>query len=236
MSNANEIWEEIKRFSVEPAQDASVGCFELSELLSLVKERMNAQAPHIAASLYMRHAAFIFVGRLFALSKYRVKWTGELRRIGLADRTIEGRWAPLWTFADGDWAATRSDREVAEALQAIVCGDARKLVQTLAGYTNSSQAVLWENIWGYVLWMYVQLMQEPGECAERARSDLQLLLDKSVWEGVERKSPFTRFLGDQTPEAAMAAYKRVTCCFYYEVPGFQKCSYCPTLKTDEVSP
>lgn len=230
------IWKELERFNVvvDEAVDASLLVEDLPSLLEITGIRTNAQQPYVQASVLMRHIAFVFTAQLFALSSYRLKWTGSVGRVGLVDKLNQERWSPHWVFAEGNWVSLGTNEDVASALKEIICRDCHEIVVALARATHSSQLVLWENVWGYVLWMYVQLLKQPGEISERAQNDLNILLDTETWKGVRRTSPFKQFLCWKSPEEAMANFTRVTCCLYYQAPGNEKCPYCP--KNDKCTP
>ncbi|WP_409304802.1 (2Fe-2S)-binding protein [Peribacillus sp. SCS-155] len=227
------IWRELERFNIIEDHDGKpVALKDLSSLLQIAKQGTGTEPPYAIASVLMRSIAFVFVAQLYALSKYRLKWSGDGREIFIANRTIGGRWAPQWILQNGSWV-TVSEEDVFLSLQRMICDECGPIVKALAIETKSSPMVLWENVWGYVLWMYVQLFQESGPIAERAHQDLELLLDHDVWKDIERSSPFKKFLQGKTPEEAMASFARVTCCLYYMVPGNERCSYCPLLSRDK---
>lgn len=234
MLQQNELWRELENFQIVPHETTTVPLFDkdFSKLFNLVKERTKAEQPYVIASILMRHAAFLFTGQLFILSKYRVKWTGDVSQVGVVDRIINNRWAPQWSLSSGKWIPLETEKDVKETIQRIICHDCRMIVKAVSAESKSSPLVLWENIWGYVLWMYVQLLNQGDDISTRARDDLEFLLDSATWKDIERYSPFQRFLNGQTPEEAMAHYARVTCCYYYKVPGNDKCSYCPKKQTD----
>lgn len=229
MLQQNELWKELEQFHIVH-DDVPIGVFlekDLSKLLLLVKERTKAEQLYVMGSILMRHVAFLFIAQLFILSKYRVKWTGDVSQVRVIDRFLNDRWAPQWSLSSEKWIRVKTEQDVKETIQRLICQDCRRIVQAVAAETNSSPLVLWENIWGYVLWMYVQLLQQGEDISSRARHDLDYLLDPVTWKDIERTSPFQRFLNGQTPEDAMANYARVTCCSYYQIPGNEKCSYCP---------
>ncbi|RFU66033.1 IucA/IucC family C-terminal-domain containing protein [Peribacillus glennii] len=229
-----EIWKEVERFNVLRHENPSMGDFalDLPSVFELVRQRTNASKPPAMASVFMRHVAFVYVSQLYMLSKYRKKWSGDHRRIGLLDGESNGRWSPQWTFQDGDWVSVDDDEHVRLTLQNIIREQCLPLIKAVARQTKSSPLVLWENVWGYVLWMYTQLFQDSEDVSKQARGDLEFLLKDETWTGMERRSPFKRFLNDQTPEESMSNYSRVTCCLYYMIPGNEKCPYCPKLSTD----
>ncbi|RFU67585.1 hypothetical protein D0469_14335 [Peribacillus saganii] len=231
MAQETEIWKELEQYYVIQNGATMSACFDgdLAPLLELVSQKTNSEQPYVTASMVTRCAAFIFTARLFALCKFRVKWTGHLSRIGLADHVVNGSWFPQWVLSDGNWEKIQDEADILAEIQRILCLDCRQIVKSVSYETNSSQHVLWENIWGYVLWMYVQLLRQPSDIQSKASHDLNILLDSQTWSGVERSSPFKRFLRGKTPEEAMDQFSRVTCCYYYKIPGHQKCSYCPNL-------
>jgi ferric iron reductase protein FhuF len=234
MLEQKELWRELENFYIVQNETATVPLIDkdFSKLLNLAKERTKAEQPYVAASILMRHAAFLFTAQLYILSKYRVKWTGDLAQVRIVNRTLDDRWAPQWSLSGGKWIPVETEKDVKEIIKRMICHDCRMIVKAVAAETNSSPLVLWENIWGYILWMYVQLLNQGDDISSRARDDLEFLLDSATWKGIERHSPFQRFLNGQTPEEAMAHYARVTCCYYYKIPGNDRCSYCPKNQKD----
>ncbi|PLS15854.1 hypothetical protein CVD28_20340 [Bacillus sp. M6-12] len=235
MTQDLEIWKDLEQYNVYRSGATMAACFgaDLVPLLELARQRTGAEQPYVNASMVTRCAAFIFTARLFALCKYRVKWTGQLSSIGLQDHVGNGNWFPRWVFSDGSWEKVQDEADILAELKRILCIDCRQIVKSVASQANSPQHVLWENIWGYVLWMYVQLLRQPGELAGKASNDLSIVLDSKTWSEVERSSPFNRFLRGKKPVEAMDHFSRVTCCYYYKIPGHQKCSYCPNLQKKE---
>ncbi|PLT28543.1 (2Fe-2S)-binding protein [Peribacillus deserti] len=228
------IWQELERFNVVSGGEAPLSdtLDDLSSLLNLVSKRTQTDKPYALGSVLVRQTAFIFVSQLYILSKYRLTWTGNIKEIRVLDQEISGKWMPQWLFPEGSWVSAANDADVISALKKIICEDCRNFIKDVAQATKSSPSVLWENIWGYALWMYVQLMQSD-ENASFARHDITLLLETEIWQGFESRSPFVKCLNGQTPEESMAAYARVTCCLYYLIPGHDSCSYCPRLSKDK---
>ncbi|WP_409290384.1 (2Fe-2S)-binding protein [Peribacillus sp. SCS-37] len=224
------IWQELERFNIchEKRADFTVSPDDPAPLLELAQARTKAEMPHAMGSVLMRNAAFIFVARLYMLSRHRLAWKGESSRIGVRDHEAYGRWSPQWVLGAGEWVPV-TEEQAAETLCDIVCTDCGELIRSVAAATRSSQVVLWENVWGYLLWMYTGLFKEKGEEAGRAKIDLKLLLEDEIWRGTQRRSPFQKFLNGMTPEKSVEQYARVTCCLFYLVPGNEKCSYCPKL-------
>lgn len=226
------IWQELERFNVVHDENFTIDSLgtDFDSLLELARKGTNAEQPYVLASVLMRNIAFVFTAQLYVLSKYRLKWTGPISEIGLADRTLNDRWFPQWVFSEGCWISLEKEMDVIATIKQIICQDCNTIVQELARKTKSSPLVLWENVWGYVLWMYVQLLRETGDVSPHARYDLEQLLDSKTWKSVKQYSPFQKFLNGKSPEEAMAHYARVTCCLYYQVPGNEKCSYCPKTR------
>ncbi|WP_035322093.1 (2Fe-2S)-binding protein [Peribacillus kribbensis] len=228
------IWQELEQFNIKQNMGSTLPKLEnLSAILKIASDRTKADTPHSMASVFIRNAAFIFVAQLYALSKFRAVWTGKSTSISMADHEAYGRWMPQWSFPDGEWAEVKDEEDVHSALKSIILQDGYSLIHQTAEATKSSRLVLWENVWGYALWMYTQLFQEDEEINSRARGDLDILLDDSFWAGRERTSPFKKFLKGLTPEGSMSDYARVTCCLYYLIPGNDKCPYCPMMSRDK---
>ncbi|OMP66489.1 hypothetical protein [Domibacillus epiphyticus] len=157
-----------------------------------------------AASMWMRRYGLFITGHLYMFSKYRRVWNGTPAQVGIVIRSGES-W-PLffqlnhekWDQCDDDGARLILDRLV------------NPVIELLAKNAKLPPVISRENIFGYALWMYVNVLEDAG--------DLRLLRE------------YERFLQKKGPAEAMQSYTRMTCCLYKEVPGCDKCPYCPMVK------
>ncbi|PWA12036.1 hypothetical protein DCC39_08110 [Pueribacillus theae] len=221
-----EQWKELKQYRIVKEKDNAIFlASNYAEALRTTEKHTKASIPRVKSSMWVRRYAFVVVALLFMLSKYRLLWTGTLKNIHVIDSFQGENWLPSFYFEKDEWVKV-SDKEAKKAFQTILGTFAGDTIQHLAKKTKISRLILWENVWGYVIWMYSMLIPEK----DKALADLDFLIQNGVWEGIERRSPFGRFLNRRTLEEAMNDYKRVTCCFFFEIPGCSMCSYCPRMK------
>lgn len=199
----------------------------IDALLNYTKERIGNGRDRVAASMWFRRYAFVITAQFFMLSKYRLAWQGELQDISIIDDPNDQQWLPTFLFQRDDWVEVNEDG-VKGAFTTILTKFGAALLLPVATKTKTSRLVLWENIWSYSLWMYDGLLKEAA-IAARVENDLSILLSDEVWQGIEKRSPFKTFLSKKTVPESVQSFKRVTCCFYYEIKGNDKCPYCPNV-------
>ncbi|NMD68665.1 hypothetical protein HHO41_00080 [Bacillus sp. DNRA2] len=208
-----------------PAATVDVTDESLDALLQYAKESIGNDRDRVAASMFFRRYAFVMTAQLFMLSKHRVAWQGELQDISIIDDGNNPHWLPTFFLKNNDWVKVEEDK-VADSIRSILAKFGAALLLAVAAKTKTSRLVLWENIWSYTLWMYAELLKE-SDISPKVEKDLAILLNDEVWAGIEKQSPFKKFLGDKTVPESVQSFKRVTCCFYYEIDGNDKCAYCP---------
>ncbi|MBB4826818.1 hypothetical protein HNO89_004100 [Sporosarcina luteola] len=186
----------------------------IERLLELTTELSGAQTEAVAASVYMRRHGFFMAGLFLSISKHQIMWDRGVDEVGLFLK--EG----LIHYAIPETARHPvGNRE--EALRSVLDQWGHPFVEALSKRAKISKWILWENVWGYVIWMYANL-DSPHKDA-----DLNLLLQDASWKPAMRRSPFQRYLQDASVEEASQHYKRTTCCLYKELPGTDMCPYCP---------
>ncbi|WP_252505034.1 IucA/IucC family C-terminal-domain containing protein [Sporosarcina sp. Marseille-Q4943] len=192
-----------------------------TELLSEIKALTDAPTDAVGASIYMRRHGFFMTGLFHMLSKFNLLFTGKLEDVSLfiENGTIQFN-IRSESFKDVQ------DRH--EAIRYILEQYGHPVVEYLGKRAHVSKLILWENVWGYVLWMYSMLLNE--NCPS-AQSDLDYLLLDETWKPHMRRSPFKQFLQNEEALAAMSNYKRTTCCLLKELPDTEKCPYCPLNRT-----
>ena len=100
------------------------------------------------------------------------------------------------------------------------------IIQQLRKTTSISPLVLWENIFGYMLWNYYTLLENPA-LADRAFEDLDMLESPNVWRYFSDKSLFLNYTGGQSPSKLINVPVRKSCCFSKDIPGLMACGFCP---------
>ncbi|WP_046175963.1 hypothetical protein [Domibacillus indicus] len=177
---------------------------DIDILAASVKKGLGTDSLPVAASMFMRRYGLFIAGHLAVFSAERRIWTGTPDEIEVVIGEGEA-WPILFQLSHQKWE--KCGEEGAEKIAARLVDPVVKL---LAKNARLPAVISRENIFGYVLWMYVHIVKDTR--------DLPLL------------KQYERFLQNRTPEEAMANFSRLTCCLYKEVPGCEKCSYCPLLK------
>ncbi len=213
--------EELELFQVKVRSEAN-GFMNMNEAMEsrypdLMKEIIDATgAPNeaVSTSVFMRRFGFFITAQLYLLAHGKM-WDGTLDEVYLEN-------------TEGSISFAVDERFIRERLD----GDLEKVLKDyafpvieafrLAGHV--SKIILWENVWGYAIWMYG--MQD----SEQAERDIETLMESEIWQPEMRKSYFRQFLGGRSFEEAKADYKRITCCLYKELPETDKCPYCPLRK------
>ncbi|MDN4608849.1 IucA/IucC family C-terminal-domain containing protein [Sporosarcina highlanderae] len=193
----------------------------ITELFSEIQTLTGASTDAVAASVYMRRHGFFLTGLFHMLSKFNLLYTGKLEDVSLFIENGTIRFS-----IQADSFEDVHDRH--EAIQHILAQYGHPVVESISKRAHVSKLILWENVWGYVIWMYSMLLTE--ECPS-AQSDLDFLLEDETWKPHMRRSPFKQYLQNEEPLEAMTNYKRTTCCLLKELPNTEKCPYCPLNRT-----
>ena len=184
------------------------------ELINKVIHQSGAPTEAVASSVFMRRFGFFISAQLYLLAHQQM-WAGPLSEVYLTEAEYG-----IAFEVDEKWLRPRQDGD----LEMVVKNYAMPVVEAFRKVGPISKLVLWENIWGYVNWMYG--MEESLQ----AQQDIESLLADSFWQPEMRKSHFKQFLGGHSFEQSKAEYKRITCCLYKELPETDKCPYCPLRK------
>ena len=218
----------LERFSVHVGEQPNT-FISVADILSNLGSEILFEKIHdlsgsptdtVAASIYMKRHGFFIAAQLHLMSEHHLLWAGNLEDISL--------------FIDNDTllfsvppTGFRHVKNRQEDLRFILESYGHPIVDYVSKRAKIAKLILWENVWGYVLWMYSMLLQENSSFAQQ---DLAILLEDETWKPAMRRSPFKQYLNNQQALDAMANYKRTTCCLYKELPNTEKCSYCPLAK------
>ena len=184
------------------------------ELITKVRHESGASTEAVASSIFMRRFGFFISAQLYLLAHQQI-WAGPLNQVHL----IVAEYGIAFEV-DEKWLRPRREGD----LELVLKDYAWPVVESFRKIGPISKLILWENIWGYVIWMYGM------ENSAQAEQDLQALLDDTLWQPEIRKSYFKQFLGGHSLKQSKAEYKRITCCLYKELPETDKCPYCPLRK------
>jgi ferric iron reductase protein FhuF len=190
------------------------------ELLQTVRDVTGAPTDAVAASVFFRRLGFFLAAQFQTIAVHQQVFVGPLKQVGI----IQEEYTFKFTVPSEGFLEVQDSQQ---ALRFVLDTYGHPLVENFSKQANISKLILWENIWGYVIWVYSQLIQEGVESASK---DLDILLLDHTWKPHMRRSPFKQYLQNQSALDAMKEYKRITCCLLKEMPNTNKCPYCPHAK------
>lgn len=197
---------------------------KVDEALPIIKLISGASNNPIAASYFMRRVGMFISMQFYMMTLYDEIWDGPLDQLQFFPNTEYGNktistYISLEHFRD-------VKRNRAEDIQLIWENQCFSIIQQLRRTCSISPLTLWENVFGYLLWHYYVFLENPVH-AEKAETDWLLLQDTTIWRTFTTKSYLTIYLKGKSPSQLINAPVRTTCCFSKDIPGLQKCGFCP---------
>lgn len=179
----------------------------------------------VAASYFMRRFGMFIATQFYNLAAYGEVWDGDNKRLLFGAKKEYGNLA-VSTFANmDDWRYIEDD-ERQEIIRHILKDQCNAVIRQIRTVTSVSPLTLWENIFGFLLWQYHVLLENPATSTE-ARADFDLLKDDALWKSIAPRSLFATYLRGCEPSALLNTEVRTTCCFSKDVPGLMQCGFCP---------
>lgn len=189
----------------------------LQHVLKTVQDFTDAPTDSVAASIFFRRLGFFFAAQFKTLTVYNKVFAGSLSSVGIIRDDLTFK----FVIPEDEFIHIHNKED---GVRFILETFGHPLVETVSKRVKIPKLILWENIWGYVIWIYSQMIAEG---VESASSDLDIMFVDAIWKPQLRRSPFKQFLQNKTALEAMKEYKRVTCCLLKEMPEGKKCPYCP---------
>lgn len=192
--------------------------------LPVIKLISGAPNDPIAASFFMRRVGMFISMQFYMMTLYEEIWDGPLEQLQFfatkeyGNNTIS-TYIPVEYFRD-----VKENR--AEDIQLIWEHQCFSIIQQLRTQCSISPITLWENVFGYLLWHYHVFFENPRS-TEQAQKDWTLLQDDTIWKAFSLKSHLAIYLKGKPPAELLNTVIRTTCCFSKDIPGLQKCGYCP---------
>lgn len=178
----------------------------------------------VAASFFMRRVGMFINMQLYNLAAYDEIWNGDATKMYFGAVEEYGN-RTVSTFIDeSDWQAV-DENEHREVIRKILL-QADKVIRQIRTVTSVSPLTLWENIFGFFLWQYHVMLNDPSMNVE-ARNDLDILKNDETWNEIARHSLFAKYLKGHEPSELLNTTVRTTCCFSKDVPGLMQCGFCP---------
>lgn len=199
--------------------------FYLTDFRNLLMGLTNAPTEAAAVSHFARRYGMFFAMQFYMLAAYDEIWDGKFEDIRF-DATEEfGNHTVSMFVNPNDWRYVDDD-ERESVIQSILYKQGHIFVQQLRKVTSISPLTIWENFFGYLLWHYHVLLENPG-LADQAMADIEILEASETWALFSNKSWWVDYTGGQSPSALINVPVRKSCCFSKDMPGLMACGFCP---------
>lgn len=194
---------------------------DFMQIVTLFSE--NEQAAVSLSYFTKRYGMFIAM-QFYMLIVYEEWWNGTPEQIQFVAKEEFGRRALSMTFSNSEW--TYMDDAPQYAVHKILHEQCLPVIQALRKITSISPLLIWENIFGYMLWHFHTLSADPMT-HDLASTYLQLLEDDATWVGISDKSIWYRYTTGNHPSQLINVPVRKTCCYSKDIPGLMACGFCP---------
>lgn len=198
--------------------------FYLTDFRNLMMGITHAGTEAAAISHFGRRYSMFVAMQFYFLAMYDEIWDGK--KVDVRYSLInEYGVNTLGTFITPNDFRYVEDHEREYVIRKILY-QCHEVFQQLRKTTSISPLTLWENLFGYMLWHYYELLENPL-LADRAFEDLEILEDTKVWQSFSNKSWFYQYTGGENPAKLVNKPIRKSCCFSKDIPGLMKCEFCP---------
>lgn len=189
-----------------------------------------SQSPNktVAASYFLRRFGLFISMQFYQLATYDEIWQGDHKHFSFAKNHEFGNQTVSMFVRSEDWIDVSSMKRE-DVIHFILHDQCHAIIKQMRTVTNLSTLTFWENIFGYLLWHYYVLLENPAT-ADEARGDLELLKKDPLWQGISDTSLFATYLKGSEPADLLNRPVRTTCCFSKDVPGLMECGFCPIKK------
>lgn len=198
--------------------------FYLDDFRNLMMGITNAATETAAISHFGRRYGMFVAMQFYMLTTYDEIWDGKPEDLRFAIVQEYGMHTLGMYINPNDVRYVEDDER--ERVITDILYKASVIIGQLRKTTSISPLILWENIFGYMLWHYYSLLENPA-IADRAFEDLEMLEDKNVWRYFSDKSLFLNYTGGKNPSALINQPVRKSCCFSKDIPGLIACGFCP---------
>lgn len=196
----------------------------VANALPIIKLISSAPNDPIAASFFMRRVGMFISMQFYMMTMYDEIWDGPLEQLQFFGTTEYGN-KTISTFIPQEYFRdVQEDRKV--DVQLTWEQQCFPIIEQLRSQCSISPLTLWENVFGYLLWHYYTFFENPA-LEEKARHDWNLLKDPTIWKSIAPKEYLRLYLKDRNPAELINTTVRTTCCFSKDIPGLQKCGFCP---------
>lgn len=198
--------------------------FFLKDFRNLMMGITEAATEAAAISHFSRRYGMFMATQFYFLAMYDEIWDGKLEDVRF-DKIHEYGVDTLGTFITPTDYRFVDDKEREYVITKLIYQCHTTFLQ-LRKTTSISPLVMWENLFGYLVWNYYELLENPT-FADRAFEDLEILEDTKVWSSFSNKSLFYQYTGGKSPVDLVGKPIRKSCCFSKDIPGLLRCEFCP---------
>lgn len=209
---------------VEPSGTPIFHAKNVDMALPVIKLISGASNDPIAASFFMRRVGMFVSMQFYMMTLYDEIWDGPLEELQYFATTEYGN-KTISTYIPSKYYRDVRDHR-ADDIQMVWHQQCYTIIQQLRSQCSISPLTLWENVFGYLLWHYYVFMDNPVTSIQ-AKEDWLLLQDEEIWKKFTTKSFLAHYLKGKSPSDLINTTVRTTCCFSKDIPGLQKCGFCP---------
>ena len=195
------------------------------DFLPIVQTITGIRNKTVAASYIMRRYGMFISTQFVMLATYDELWQGRAADLMFASNVEYGN-KGISMYVNKDHYLDVEGQPRAMLIRKILQEQIYSVIGEIRKHSSVSPLTLWENVFGFMLWHYAVLLGQPST-ASQARIDLDLLKSDSLWEGIASRSLFNTYLKGHEPAQLLNTEVRTTSCFSKDVPGLQKCGFCP---------
>ena len=195
------------------------------DFLPIVQTVTGIDNKTVAASYFMRRYGMFVSTQFVMLATYDEMWNGDASdlRFGL---NVEYGNKAVSMYVDKNHYKDVENEDRKRIIQTVLKEQIHSVIVEIRKHSSVSPLTLWENVFGFMLWHYAVLLGQPST-SPQARIDLELLKLDELWVGIASYSLFNTYLKGLEPNQLLNTPVRTTCCFSKDVPGLQKCGFCP---------
>lgn len=194
------------------------------QCLHVLQTVSKSPNPTVAASFFMRRYGMFTSMQLAQFVVYEELWQGTAKELQFGALYEYGNHTVSTFPKTNKWLETSIDHS-AEVVRGLL-GQSQAVIDALRYSTSLSPNLLWENVFGFWLWQFHVLLNDPT-FSEEARHVFNLLKEDACWEGISSHSKFASYLQGSEPTDLLNVRVRKTCCLSKDVPGLMQCGFCP---------
>lgn len=142
----------------------------LTKFLQTVRELTDAPTDAVATSVFFRRLGFFLAAQFHTIAVHQQVFAGSLKQVGV----IYDDYTFKFSISSKDFIKVQDSQQ---ALRFVLNTYGHPLVEIFSKHAKIPKLILWENIWGYVIWVYNQLLHEGVKSATK---DLDFLLLDSI--------------------------------------------------------